>query len=251
VQERLAKTPPPDLLTEPAISHLPPAVQKYLRCTGAIGKPVIRNFRAVFDGEMKMSEKAGWIKIHAVQYNFYDQPGRYFHITSKIAGLPFTGLHIYENAHATMQIKLAGLITVADARGPDMDKGETVTVLNDMCFMAPSTLINPGISWETRGYTRVRAKYLNDGIGVSADLEFNENGELVNFVSEDRSRSLDGKTYEQLPWSTPIGDYREVEGRIIPHYGEAVWHYPDREFLYARFRLKEIKYNVSTSAPLR
>ncbi len=32
-----------------------------------------------------------------------------------------------------MTIKLAGLITVADASGPIMNKSETVTFFNDMC----------------------------------------------------------------------------------------------------------------------
>ena len=28
-------------------------------------------------------------------------------------------------------------------------------------------------------------------------------------------------------------------------YGETIWHYPDGEFIYGKFKLKEIKYNVN------
>lgn len=41
-----------------------------------------------------------------------------------------------------MKIKLAGLITVAEASGPIMNKSETVTFFNDMCLIAPETLID-------------------------------------------------------------------------------------------------------------
>jgi hypothetical protein len=244
VEERLAKHAPSSLLTESDLSHLPAVVQKYLRYTGAVGKPGIHNFRAVFEGEMKLKENAGWMKIRSVQYNFYDDPARYFYISAKMMGVPVTGLHVYEQGHATMQIKAAGLVAVADAKGPVMDQGETVTVLNDMCFMAPATLANPGIYWKPLDEYRVIAEYSNSGIKVKVELRFNNLGQLVGFVSEDRSRSFDGKSYEQMPWSTPIGEYVEMEERMVPTYGEAVWHYPDREFCYGRFRVKEIAYNV-------
>jgi hypothetical protein len=254
VQNRLAKAIPSELLTETGISHLPPVIQQYLHLTGAVGRPKIQNLRAVFEGEMKLSEKAGWMKIRSVQYNFFDNPGRYFYITAGMAGIPVRGLHIFENGYATMQIKVAGLITVADAKGPEMDRGETVTVLNDMCFMAPASLANEGMKWEELDQYRVKVQWRNEGmkgnrnggIEVSAVLEFNDKGEMINFVSEDRSKSLDGKIYEHLPWSTPISDYSERDGRTVPGYGEAVWHYADREFCYGRFKVSELNYNVSS-----
>ncbi len=148
-----------------------------------------------------------------------------------------------------MVIKLAGMITVADASGPKMDQGETVTVLNDMCFLAPASLISHAIAWEVIDDLTVKATFTNAGITVSAKLIFNAGGQLVNFTSDDRFLSKDGKSYENLPWSTPISDYREINGRLLPTYGEAIWHYPDREFCYGRFRVKELRYNVKEMNP--
>jgi hypothetical protein len=74
-------------------------------------------------------------------------------------------------------------------------------------------------------------------------LEFNEIGELINFISEDRYYCEDGKTYLSYPWSTPVGNYIEINGRKLPSYGEAIWHMPEVEFCYAQFDLKKVDYN--------
>jgi hypothetical protein len=244
VTEALKRYLKPGILTEQDICHLPEVVQKYIRYAGCIGKEKTWNFRAVFEGEMKLDEKQDWIKIHSEQYNFFDSPSRFFHITASMKGMPVTGLHVYKNATATMQIKLAGMITVADARGPKMDQGETVTVLNDMCLMAPASLISPDISWEPIDDLSVRASFNNAGIRISARLAFNASGELANFMSDDRFLSKDGKTYESLPWSTPMGEYQEFDGRKVPASGETTWHYPDHQYCYGKFWLKEIEFNI-------
>ena len=52
------------------------------------------------------------------------------------------------------------------------------------------------------------------------------------------------KKYIQTKWSTPIGEYKEFEGQLIPTYGQAIWHYDDIEFCYAKFRVEKIAFNV-------
>jgi hypothetical protein len=160
-------------------------------------------------------------------------------------GIPFEGLHVYLDNTATMQIKIASMFQVVDAKGEKMNHGETVTVFNDMCFMAPATLIHKNIHWETVDSMTVKAKFTNDNITISALLKFNDKGELIDFISEDRYFCEDGKTYLSYPWSTPIRNYIDMNGRKVPSYGEAIWHTPDGEFCYAKFNLKNIEYNCT------
>ncbi len=249
VTRRLDSLPEPGLLTEEDMLHLPPPVQKYLRITGAVGKPRITHIRLVFKGSMKRNLRSGWMPIRSVQYNFFDEPSRFFYIRSKVAGIPFDGLHAYEGTEATMQIRVASMFRVADAKGEKMSRGETVTLFNDMCFMAPSTLVSPDIRWETPEGNRTRAWFTQGPHEISAELEFNEAGELVGFISGDRYLCEDGKTYLSFPWSTPTGNYREVDGRKIPGYGEAVWHLPEGPFCYARFHLEEVEFNPGAFKP--
>ena len=62
--------------------------------------------------------------------------------------IPAQGYHRYVGSSASMRVKAAALVPVVAAAGPEMTQGETVTLLNDMCIMAPATLIEPAIAWE-------------------------------------------------------------------------------------------------------
>ncbi len=230
-----------NLLRETDIQFLPVPVQKYLRYTGALDKPKVRNMRITFDGEMRGRRK-DWFSFRSVQYNFFDQPSRLFFMKAKINGITVPGYHSYDNANATMDIRLFGLVSIVKEKGPIMNKAETVTVFNDMCIMAPAALIDKRIQWEAIDDSSVKATFINDSIEISAILHFNEFGQLVNFISNDRHSVDDMKAY---PFSTPMMDYKEFDGRNIPSYGEAVWHYPDGEFIYGKFSLLEIEYNIS------
>ena len=83
--------------------------------------------------------------------------------------------------------------------------------------------------------------FTNRGHQISAILYFNETGQLINFVSDDRYDISDTKRYR---FSTPVMDYKSIDGRNVVAYGQAVWHYPEGEFVYGKFYLKNIEYNV-------
>jgi len=144
-----------------------------------------------------------------------------------------------------MQVKLFGAIPMVDARGLEMDRGETVTLFNDMCLMAPGTLVGPGIAWQPIDDRSVRAEFTNAGQTIAAELHFGADGRLVNFVSDDRSRSSpDGRTFTPLRFSTPVRDYRAFGPLTLAAYGEARWLLPDGEFVYGEFHLQEFVPNA-------
>ena len=130
-------------------------------------------------------------------------------------GIPAKGLHLYKDEKAIMIIRLAGLFKVADAKGFEMNQGETVTIFNDMCCMAPATLIDKNIQWKILDSLTVKATYTNGSIAISANLVFNEKGELINFISNDRFETADGKIYNSYPWSTPIKEYADLKGMKV------------------------------------
>jgi hypothetical protein len=244
VLERLKPLDNVPVLNETDIQHLPEPVKKYLDYTGALGKPQIINFRAEFDGQMKQNEGGGWLDVTSEQYNFYEDYSRFFYIKSSLYGIPFDGLHKYTGNKATMQIKIGSLIQVVDAKGDKMDQSDTVTFFNDMCVFAPATLIDKNIEWEQLDQLTVEAKFVNKNIEINATLHFNEKGELVNFITNDRYLSEDGDKYLNYKWSTPVKNYKDFKGRKIPTYGEAIWHKPDGDFTYMKVDIKKIEYNL-------
>jgi hypothetical protein len=246
IEKSIAKAYEQDssILTEEDLRHLPEPVRKYLTYVGAVGKEKIRNYSIVFEGEFKTDPKKDWTKMYATQYSEVKDIKRLYFMEMKMSGLPIVGLHKYADTKAIMLVKLAGLFTVADGKGEEMNKGETVTVFNDMCMFAPATLIDGRIQWESIGPLTVKATFDNKGIKVSALLYFNEKGELINFVSEDRYYSPTGKTYQKIRWSTPVKEYKDYDGIRISSGGEAVWSFPDGDYCYARANIKEIEYNI-------
>lgn len=234
----------PEILTETDIAHLPEPIQRYLRYTNVIGKEKVRNFRLVGEGLFRMGPDKDWVKARAEQVSFIDHPRRLYFMKLILSGIPVVGLHVYKQATATMRIKVAGLITVGDAKGDIMNKAETVTVFNDMCLMAPASLIDPRIEWETIDALTVKGTFSHAGIRISAQLIFNENGELINFISHDRAMTASGDTYRSATWSTPVGSYQTYNGIRLASYGEAHWHLPEGDFCYGKITLKDVKYNI-------
>lgn len=242
VKKHLQKINTTDLLTEADMQHLPPHVQRYLRYSNVIGKPKPFNMHVVFEGQMRSKEK-DWFSFTSEQYNFFDEPTRLFFMKAKMFGISLPGYHRYENKKALMNIKLFGLIDVVKIEDENLAKGETVTVLNDMCLMAPGFLADKRITWEHINDTTAKAIFTNGSIKVSAVLYFNQQGQLIDFISNDRYET---NTKQWLPFSTPVSEYKAINNMNLISYGEAIWHYPDSAFVYGKFLTKKIEYNVTS-----
>jgi hypothetical protein len=231
-------------VTEADLAGLPPVVQHYLQFVGAVGRLRVWNYRVCFRGELRNDADSRWMKIRADQQSFADPAARLFLVKGSMFGLPFQAFHRYVGPAATFKVRLASLLTIVNAAGPEMDQSETVTLLNDMCLLAPATLIDPRIAWEEVDPLAVRATFNNAGNTISAVLSFDDSGALVDFVSDDRYRTADGKTYERLRWSTPVRKWDTFDGRRLPVQAEAVWQSGDLAFAYARFEILGVNYNV-------
>lgn len=229
------------LVTEKDLEHLPNLVKKYLRYTGVLNKPKVKNVKIEFQGEMRDKGKS-WFPFTSEQYNFFDTPTRLFFMKAKIWGVTVPGYHAYQNNSASMQIKLFGLFPIVNIKGQSLFQAETVTIFNDMCLMAPATLIDKRIQWQEIDSFSVKALFTNNNTSISAILQFNEKGELINFISDDRIAVADMKKYR---FSTPINNYKNINGFMLGTYGEAIWHYPDGNFTYGKFNLKNVEYNVT------
>jgi len=239
VKQRSRLTVP--LLTAADIGHLPVPVQRYLIYCGVLNQPKVLNMQVLFEGQMREKGK-DFFSFRSEQYNFFENPARLFFMKAAMYGITVPGYHRYVNATASMDIRLFGQFSVIHQSGPGMDSTETVTLFNDMCLLAPASLIDSRISWETIDSLTVRAVFINQGISISATLYFNTAGQLINFISNDRMAIADHK---KIPFSTPVHQYRPVRGFNLMSDADAVWDYPDGKFVYGKFRLKDIRYNLN------
>ena len=91
---------------------------------------------------------------------------------ARMFGVPVQAFHRLIGGHATMQVKVAGVVPMADERGDEMDRAETVTLFNDMCILAPGTLVGPDIIWEAVDASTARARFTLRAHTITAMLFF-------------------------------------------------------------------------------
>ncbi|MEP7331856.1 MAG: DUF6544 family protein [Terracoccus sp.] len=241
------------LVSEHDLAALPPSVASYLRRTGAVGQPRVTSFRAHIHGRIRATATSVWMPFTGEQVNTYGpQSCRLFSMDASLHGVPVDVLHVFVGSAATMRVRAASLVPMVDAGGPQMDKAETVTFFNDLCVLAPAALVDADVSWTVLGPDRVHATFTRGAQTVGADLVFDDQCELADFVSDDRmAGSADGKTFTARRWSTPLASYRDVGQRRLATHGKARWGgpAPDRPFTYLELIVDDIDYNVRRSAP--
>jgi hypothetical protein len=137
-----------------------------------------------------------------------------------------------------MVVRIASLINVVDIHSDELARTETVTLLNDLAFFAPAWLIDPRLESQHVDDRQADVTFTNGPHKIKASLWFNEAGDLVNFTSDDRGALQEDGRFKYVRWSTPMRTYREINGQRVAIEGEAIWHYPEGEFIYGRMKLR-------------
>jgi len=244
----LGRSTPQPIVTDASLADLPSPISRYLKGAGVVGQPRIRNMFARMHGRFRATADGQWMPFTAEQYNGFEccrGASRFFYMTASRARVPVHAFHRYTDGRATMRVKVAGLATVIEAAGAEMTRGETVTLFNDLCVLAPAALLDAAVVWEQIEPLRVTAAYTNAGVTVRADLVFDENGRLVDFVSDDRLQTVeDGATLLPSRWSTPLRGLKTFGHVQLAAGGEARWHSDADSFAYIEVEFDEVKYNV-------
>ena len=238
------------LLTGDDLAGLPDPVRRYIQRSGAIGRPQPQNMRVVMDAAMYRKPGQAPMRARSVQYSFFGSPARLFLMEARMFGLPVRALHVYRQGQATFTVRVASTVNMVDLRGAEISAAETVTILNDMCLMAPAALLDPRLTWDAVGDRSAAVTFNNGPHSVTATLVFNDRDELIDFWSDDRPDASTGN-YVPMRWATPVTEYRDVDGRHLLHRGRAVYLRPDGPFTYGEFTLRSIAYDVAGPTPPR
>jgi hypothetical protein len=163
------------------------------------------NFVANVGGRIRGGPDKGWMQFSGQQVNTYgDAPHRFLLMKAIMFGLPVVITHLFDESSASMQARLLSLIAVVKSAGPDMDRAETVTLFNDLVVMAPGAILHASLRWSAVDDHHLRGTFTKGSQTVTAELEFNDRHELVDFISDDRLRaSQDGKSFTRTRWNTP------------------------------------------------
>jgi hypothetical protein len=225
-------------VSERMLDGLPGPVQRYLRYTGVIGKPVVRTVRLRQRGKMLLGAGQPWIPLEAEQWYCLKPPGFVWYGTLHIGPIPIVRARdMYRGGQGHMLIKAASLLTVADAKGKETDQGEMMRYLSEMMWF-PSAFLEDNVSFEAIDATSARVTLTDHGKTATGTLFFDTEGRLTEFVGQ-RYANGDLET-----WSVPIAAYGEFEGLKLPVRGKAVWKFPKGEQEYIDVTITELHHEV-------
>jgi hypothetical protein len=223
------------------VERLPEPVRRYLHAADVIGRPLPQHVRATWRGRIRSGPDAPWMPFEAEQHNFTREPARLFMMKARRAGLPVDVLHVFARGEATMRARALSVLTVASGGGADFTRAETVTLLNDFCLLAPGALVDAAFRWEAIDSRSARVTYSLGVHTVSAVVLVNESGDLVDFVSDDRSgTSPDGQQLIRQRWSTPIRSHQTIHGTRAMLRGEGRWHTAAGDYAYIELDLLDL-----------
>lgn len=221
-----------ELLTEAELAALPGPVRRFLEASGYAKIPPIGFVHARYQAQMNLGGL--WLPIDCEQYNSVAQSTRLWSGTIKL--LPFLwieGRHLYQNGVAHMWIRL-GPFDLVNIRSADLANADMITFFNDLAFFAPNALVHPGVTWKDEGPRAVTAVFRHAGFTNEARLTFDEDGMLINFLTDTRGK-LEGDRLVSARWATPITGWQVRDGLRVAVEGSALYYEPAGTAPYIRF----------------
>lgn len=232
-----------EIIKSEDFSHLPMVIQKYIEHCGYIGMPKMSYLKMEYHNVIfKQSRKSGILTINYTQYDFAQEPSRLALIDSAMFGIPFEGYDYYQNGTGGMKGIIAKVIPLFDQTGEDMNKACLVTYLAESMF-APTILLQGYITFDQFSEYEVKATITYGGQTASGIFTFNKYYEMISFTTNDRGVIDKDGTIEYVPWSALCGEYKTYANGIkYPTKFQAVWNYPDENFVYFDGTISEVSY---------
>jgi hypothetical protein len=227
------------------LEGLPEPVQRYFKYALKDGQEHIKFVRLKQVGEFRMKENQSWMPIKAEQYFATEDPAFIWRVKFTMA--PFIwieGRDMYYQGKGNMLIKLLSTITVADAAGSEMDISSLIRFLAEAPWFPTALLPGDYLEWKEIDSNSAQAVIKDKEYTASGIFTFNEKGEIIKFVTNDRYMEADGKYFKEQ-WAGYYRNYQEIEGMKIPLEGEVEWNLSDRDLQYAKLKITDIQYNIA------
>lgn len=233
------------------LQHLPEPARRYLAFMRVAGRPRVWSFAAGYAGRFRPGADKAWGDCEAWQYNRRAPIARYFRLRMQYLGpLPVTARDTYEDGEGRLEVKLLGLLTVADATGEPFDIGELVTWLNDAVLLAPSMLLAPEVVFAPACDDAFDLALTDAGHTVRARVFVDERGAPLDFSTTDRFYAPGDQEPVRTRWTTPVAGWDLTGEQPTPTRAQALWHLPEGPLAYADFTLLpgSLAFNLPPSA---
>jgi hypothetical protein len=219
--------------------ELPLPVQRHLAT--AIGPDVAlaRSARIEMRGHIKLGR---WLPFRAREIL---TPQRGFLWTARVAAL-ITGHDHYADGRGGMDWKLAGVVRVAHAEGPDVSRAAAERAGAEAIWLPTALHPSFGVQWDAIDETHLCVHLEVDGHPVDVRYEIDERGRIRSLAFDRWHQADGGGEWSTAPCGGDVTAYRTFAGSSVPSAGNFGWfhgtdRWPEGEFF---------RYEITALAPV-
>jgi len=241
LEGRLLRAAEPGTFGGAELDGLPEPVQRHLAAAIAPGTPLAVGARLRMRGRLKVGR---WLPFRAREVL---GPHHGFVWAARAAGV-IAGSDRYLDGAGGMDWKLAGLVTVVHADGPDHARSAAGRAAGEAIWVPTALLPRFGVRWSANGPDEVSAGYRIGDVPVELRCRLDGDGRIGSFMF-DRWGDPDGSgTFAWHPFGGEITGYRTFDGVTIPSAGRVGWFFgtdrwPGGEFF--RYRITDLRLVVA------
>ena len=212
-----------------ALAELPEVARRYLVHAIAPGTPLYPAVRLRMHGEIKLG--ADWHPFSAEQVIRWGR-GLIWRARAQMGPaflhLAIEGQDSYVDGEGAMRWKLAGLIPVMRAEGPDISRSAAGR-LELESVLVPTVLVGDAVQWRPDDAHHTRATLHVPEHDGEIELEIDDAGRILSAVA-DRWGNPDGGEHHLARFGVLLAEHRSFMGVTIPTRIRAGWHFGTERF---------------------
>ncbi|HEY5165155.1 MAG TPA: DUF6544 family protein [Acidimicrobiia bacterium] len=216
LEARLAQPATPGAFSESELDGLPPAVRRYFSAAIAPGTPLALSARLRMRGTIKIGR---WLPFRAREVL---APHQGFVWPARVAGV-IGGADGYADGDGRMEWKLAGLVTLAHADGPDVSRSAAGRGGAEAVWVPTSLLPRYGVTWSASDETQIIAGFQVDDTPIEAHYQLDPDGRPRSIVFDRWGDPDNTGTWAWHRCGGEFSAYATFDGVTIPSEGRFGW----------------------------
>jgi hypothetical protein len=239
LEGRLLQLPEPGRFSDAELEGLPEPVRRHLAQAIAPGTALATSARLQMHGRIKVGR---WLPFRARQVL---NPHHGFIWTARAAGV-IAGSDRHIDGDGGMDWKLAGLVSVAHAQGPDVARSAAGRAGAEAIWLPTALLPRSGVHWSATADDQVSARIQVGATPVELRLRLAAAGQLASLAFD---RWGDPDNTGDFGWHRFGGEitgYRSFNGLTIPSQGRLGWFYGSDRWASGEF----FRYQITDLEPV-
>lgn len=206
------------------IVDLPPPAQRYLAHAIAPQAPLAAAVRLRMHGTIRL--KKAWHPFTAEQVIIRDR-GMVWRAKVRFGATVIRGFDCFLDGEGAMQWKLAGILPLMRAAGPDITRSSADRFAAESVWL-PSVFCSDRVSWNARDPTVARAHFVVDE--HDEDVALTLSGGSLQSVALARWGNPDGGDFRDVEFGAAVDQEATFNGYTIPARIRAGWYFGSDRF---------------------